>query len=135
MPRRKEEPELQPKALRYADKLITAEQMLVDAVPDIMAKLITMAKDGDMRASRYLLDRAYGKAPHLPAAPVVDTAKPYTKRDWAVEQYYEEKKREKFREELIRPIFPSHDEIMSGAFPGIGQVYVPQDLQASLLKR
>ena len=98
--------------------------MLTDSIPSIMTILITMAQDGDVQAARYLVDRVYGKAARLPAAPAFDSAKPYTPRDWAVEQYYEEKKREKFREELVRPVFPSHEEIMSGAFPGIAQVPV-----------
>jgi len=45
-----------PKALRYQDKTDAIETMILDALPKIVGKLISMAEDGDVRASRYLVD-------------------------------------------------------------------------------
>jgi len=94
---------LDPKALRYAEKLNAAEQIIVDAMPEILTKLVSMAKDGDVAAARYLVDRMYGRVPRLAHAPAVDQSAPFTNRDWAKARYYQEKDREQFMRECLRP--------------------------------
>ena len=49
-------PDETPKAYRYRDRISAVEEMIVDALPDIAAKLISMAKDGDVAAARYLFE-------------------------------------------------------------------------------
>ena len=102
-PRTKYFDELDPKALRYAEKLNAAEQIIVDAMPEILTKLVSMAKDGDVAAARYLVDRMYGRVPKLALAPAVDNTAPFTNRDWARTQYRKEKDHEQFIRECLRP--------------------------------
>jgi hypothetical protein len=66
-----------PRALRYADALESAEQRIVDALPDILDKLIEMAKAGDLKAAAYLCDRVWGRAAGAKAAPADDRELPY----------------------------------------------------------
>ena len=56
-------------AARYAAEADAAEKMIVDALPAIIGKLIDMAKDGDVKASRYLVDRILGRVPRLGGNP------------------------------------------------------------------
>jgi len=95
--------ELDPKAIRYAEKLNAAEQIIVDAMPEILGKLVSMAKEGDIAAARYLLDRMYGRAPRLDFAPAVDETAPFTNREWAKAQYYQEKDHAAFMRDVMRP--------------------------------
>ena len=95
--------ELSPKALRYAKELNAAEQIIVDAMPEILGKLVAMAKDGDIAAARYLVDRMYGRVPRLSLPPAVDNTAPFTNRDWARAQYYQEKDRGEFLRQCLRP--------------------------------
>src|SRR3569833_3083006 len=91
------------KALRFAEKANAAEQILVDALPEIMQKMVSMAKAGNVPASRYLLDRIYGKAARLSIPAFADLSLAYTGRDWGKANYLEELKREEVRRSLFRP--------------------------------
>jgi len=70
-----------PKALRYKDKTDAIEEMIIDALPKVVAKLISMAEDGDVRASRYLVDRILGRVARVPLPPNGDTAPPHQTSD------------------------------------------------------
>ena len=118
-PRTKYFDELDPKALRYAEKLNAAEQIIVDAMPEILTKLTSMAKEGDIAAARYLVDRMYGRVPKLALAPAVDKTAPFTNRDWARAQYYQEKDREQFRRDCLRPQPDLLDDIVLKPGPTI----------------
>ncbi len=70
-----------PKALRYACELAEAENKIVAALPDVIDGLIAAAKAGDVAASRYLLDRVFGRVKEQSAPPADDTAIPYSAAD------------------------------------------------------
>ena len=70
-----------PKALKYAGVAEQVEQTIVGAIPEIIAKLIAMAKEGDVAAARYVVDRILGRVAVLDAAPVQDTSLPYCEAD------------------------------------------------------
>ncbi len=70
-----------PKALRYADELAQAENKIIAALPDVIDGLIRAAKSGDVAASRYLLDRVFGRVNLQAAPPADDTAIPYSDAD------------------------------------------------------
>ena len=74
-----------PKALRYRDRINAVEEMIVEALPDITRKLISMAKDGDLAAARYLYDRIGGRPSRLPLPPSIDPTIPYTNSDWSAD--------------------------------------------------
>ena len=50
-----------------AEQAMTAEKMIVDAIPEIVAKLIAMAKAGLVPAAKYLVDRVLGRPARVPA--------------------------------------------------------------------
>jgi len=52
-----------PKAPRYSEKAAAIEQMIVDALPAIVDKMIDTAMHGDLKAARYLIDRILGRVP------------------------------------------------------------------------
>lgn len=70
-----------PKALRYADELAQAENKIIAALPDVIDALIGAAKLGDVAASRYLLDRVFGRVKEQEAPPADDRAIPYSDDD------------------------------------------------------
>lgn len=72
-----------PKALRFASQTDAAEQMIVDALPKILGKLISMAEEGDVAAARYLVDRILGRVSRLPSPPSIDKSMPYEERQYA----------------------------------------------------
>ena len=76
------EPDNRPKALKYEDHANAIEKMIVDALPEIVGKLVSMAKEGNVAAARYLVDRILGRPARLAAAPAMDTALPYTDADY-----------------------------------------------------
>ncbi len=75
-----------PKALRYAAELATAEEKIIAALPDVIDGLIRAAKCGDVAASRYLLDRVFGRVKEQEAPPADDMAFPYSEEDAAREE-------------------------------------------------
>lgn len=44
-----------------AEQAGIVEKMIVDAIPEIVGKLIAMARDGSVPAARYLVDRVCGR--------------------------------------------------------------------------
>jgi hypothetical protein len=72
-------------ALRFAQEANAAEQMIVDALPTIITKLVSMAKDGNIAAARYLVDRILGRVSRLPSPPAVDHAITHTHRSAPVD--------------------------------------------------
>ena len=70
-----------PKALRYAAELATAEEKIIAALPDVIDGLIRAAKTGDVAASRYLLDRVFGRVKEQEAPPADDMVFPYSEED------------------------------------------------------
>src|SRR3569833_2873530 len=113
------EPDLRPKALRYRDKLQAVEDMMVDALPDIVGKLISMAKDGDIAASRFIVDRNYGRDPRLPHAPAVDQTQPCDHSEWAVDLLQQMDRRDRRRAHYMPQSTASQPDNTS-SFPGIG---------------
>ena len=81
-----QEPDLRPKALRYEEHGRTSEKMIMDALPEVVDKLVSMAKEGNVPAARYLLDRIHGRPARLAAAPVVDTTLRYSHSDLATDE-------------------------------------------------
>jgi hypothetical protein len=90
------EPDRRPKALKYAEKVNAAEKMIVDALPEIIAKLVSMAKEGDIPAARYLVDRIYGRVSRVPVAPAEDKSLPYTHHDWSQDTLLQKERRDDF---------------------------------------
>ena len=74
-----------PKALRYRDRMNAVEEKIVNALPEIADKLISMAKEGDLAAARYLWDRMGGRPSRLPIPPSIDRTIPYTCSDWSAD--------------------------------------------------
>lgn len=70
-----------PKALRYADELAQAENKIIAALPDVIDGLIQAAKCGDVAASRYLLDRVFGRVKEQAVTPSEDMALPISAED------------------------------------------------------
>jgi hypothetical protein len=85
-----------PKTLRYRDALDAAEQRIVNALPEIIDGLIACARDGDLKASTYLLDRILGKAAGATTAPVDDRLAPYTEEDFKEDEQEREEHRRLF---------------------------------------
>jgi hypothetical protein len=67
-----------PRTLKYAEVLQSVEQRIVEALPEIIDRLIVRAKDGDPKAALYLCDRIFGKTAGAKVAPADDHEPPYT---------------------------------------------------------
>lgn len=80
-----------PKALVYAGAIEAAEQTIVEAMPAILAKLVELAKGGDVAAARYLVDRVMGRIAAGSAAPACDTSIPYSEREYVRDSVYHDK--------------------------------------------
>ncbi len=70
-----------PKALQYAEEIATAESQILAALPDVLNSLIRCAKSGDTAASKYLVDRVFGRIAEQNAAIANDTAIPFSEAD------------------------------------------------------
>jgi len=70
-----------PKAHRYAEQARLIEQMIVDALPEIVGKLVSMAKEGNIAAAKYLIDRIHGRPAKLAAPMVGDISRTDFHRD------------------------------------------------------
>lgn len=67
-----------PKSLLYASEIADAENQIITALPDIIAKLIEQAKTGDVATGRYLVDRVLGRVKEQAAPLADDQTLPYT---------------------------------------------------------
>jgi hypothetical protein len=117
-------PDERPKAFRYRDRINAVEEMIVNALPDIAAKLISMAKDGDVAAARYLFDRMAGRPSKLPTPPSMDREIPYTGLDWSADLLKRKDQRESKVSAYMASISarrydPAGDKKPT-SFPGIG---------------
>jgi hypothetical protein len=70
-----------PKALLYADAVADGEGRILAALPEILDALIARAREGDIKAATYLLDRVLGRAASLKVPPGDDRRLPFTEAD------------------------------------------------------
>jgi len=75
-----------PKILRYGDHARMIEQMIMDVLPDVIQKLGEMAKEGNVAAAKYLIDRIHGRPAKLATPAVADKTLHYRHQDWAADQ-------------------------------------------------
>jgi hypothetical protein len=68
----------EPKALRYAEDLASAEARVVAALPAILDMLIDRAKAGHVKVAVYLCDRIMGRTAGAKVAPADDREPPYS---------------------------------------------------------
>jgi hypothetical protein len=79
-----------PKALLFRNALATAEQRIVDALPEIIDGLIARARDGDLKAAVYLCDRIMGRVAGSSVSPANDRRAPYTEEAFQLDQQEQE---------------------------------------------
>src|SRR5580700_8751882 len=65
-----------PKIAKYFPIADHIEDMIADALPAIIAKLIEQAKEGDVASARYLCDRMLGRVAKQHEAPATDMWEP-----------------------------------------------------------
>ena len=75
-----------PRTLKYAETLQAVEQCIIDALPTIVNVLIDRAKDGDLKAAAYLVDRILGRTAGARVAPADDREPPYTEAAFELDQ-------------------------------------------------
>lgn len=56
-----------PYAQPRPEQAVIAEKMIADAITEIVAKLVAMAKDGNVPAAKYLVDRVLGRPAKTPS--------------------------------------------------------------------
>jgi len=108
-----------PKVLRYADRITAMEEMILDVIPEIIGKLMSMAKEGNVPAARYLVDRLAGRPSRLPASPSMDRALPYTSDDWISDKIIRKEQRESITAAHMRALYNALEPPPD--FPGIGR--------------
>jgi hypothetical protein len=91
-----------PKTLLYADDLAAVERRIVAALPDIVDGLIGKAREGDIKAAVYLIDRIAGRVAVAAQPPADDRRPPYTDEDFQLE---DDERRD--RDRLLRGLFGS----------------------------
>jgi len=89
-----EERDDRPKALRYADHARLIEQKIMEALPEVIDKLVSMAKEGNVPAAKYLVDRIHGRPAKLTAAAISDTSLTYRHQDWSADLVRQQAKRD-----------------------------------------
>jgi len=107
-----------PRALRYADRINAMEEKILDGLPEIIDKLMSMAKEGNVPAARYLIDRMAGRPSRLPAPPSKDNALTYTTMDWASDQIIHKEQRESKTAAHLRALYNALEPAPS--YPGLG---------------
>ena len=120
-----------PKALRYRERIHAVEEMIVNALPDIAAKLISMAKDGDVAAARYLFDRMAGRPSKLPTPPSLDRTIPYTGLDWSADLLERKDRRDSKAAVYMSSIWARDNTAAQkkpNSFPGLGPTPSPDSL-------
>ena len=75
-----------PRTLKYAESLQSAEQRVVDALPEIIDALIVRAKAGDLKAATYLADRILGRTAGARVTPADDRESPYDEAAFELDQ-------------------------------------------------
>ena len=71
-----------PKTLLYGDDLAAVERRIAAALPDIVDGLIAKAKEGDIKAAVYLVDRIAGRVAGAALPPAEDRRPPYTEEEF-----------------------------------------------------
>jgi hypothetical protein len=132
-------PDRRPKALKYAEKVNAAEKMMVDALPEIIAKLVSMAKEGDIAAARYVVDRIYGRVSRVPVPPAADKSLPYTHDDWSEDTLLQKERRDDFHYRHITAKYGTDRAATPGAesrapLPGIAAPRSSDPLMEALRK-
>jgi len=94
------------------------EEKILDGLPEIIDKLMSMAKEGNVPAARYLIDRMAGRPSRLPAPPSMDKALPYTTMDWANDQIVHKEQSESKTAAHLRALYNALEPAPS--YPGIG---------------
>ena len=89
-----EERDDRPRALRYAAHARSIEQTIMDALPKVVAKLVSMAEEGNVAAAKYLVDRIHGRPAKLASAAVGDTSLTYRHQDWSADLVRQQAKRD-----------------------------------------
>jgi hypothetical protein len=82
-----------PKTLRYRAALEAVERRIVDALPEIIDRLIARAKEGDTKVAVYLCDRIMGRSAGLALPPAEDKRSPFTEEDFQLEHADQEESR------------------------------------------
>ena len=96
------------------------EEKILDGFPEIIDKLMSMAKEGNVPAARYLIDRMAGRPSRLPAPPSMDRALPYTSQDLTSDQIIRKEQRESKTAAHLRALYNAL-EPAPPQFPGIGR--------------
>jgi len=107
-----------PRALRYADRIQAMEEKILDGLPEIIDKLMSMAKEGNVPAARYLIDRMAGRPSRLPAPPSQDVTLPYTTDDWISDKIVRKEQRESKTAAHLRALYNALEPAPS--YPGLG---------------
>ena len=76
-----EELDRRPRYLRYEMHARAIEEMIMDGLPEVIEKLMSMAKEGNVPAAKYLIDRIHGRPAKLSMAAVGDKSLPYNHQD------------------------------------------------------
>ena len=66
-----------PADLRDTEAARTVEKIILDALPGIASKLVSMAKEGHIAAARYLIDRVLGRPARTTAASPMQNSLPF----------------------------------------------------------
>jgi len=119
-----------PKALRYEDRINAMEEMILDGLPEVIAKLMSMAKDGNIPAARYLIDRMAGRPSRLPLPPSIDKSLPYTSEDWISDKIIRKEQRDSKTAAHIRSLYRAAKE--EDGFPDIGSSPSLENMQQML---
>lgn len=122
-----------PKALRYAERINAMEEMILDGLPEVIAKLMSMAKDGNIPAARYLIDRMAGRPSRLPLPPSIDTSLPYKREDWTSDLIIRREQRESRTNAHIRSLYSA--VTADDPFPGLGPTPTLQAMKEELARR
>ena len=75
-----------PASLRYEEHRRMIEQMIMDVLPEVIQKLGSMAKEGNLAAAKYLIDRIHGRPAQLTTPAVADTTLRYDNADWTADR-------------------------------------------------
>ena len=122
-----------PKALRYAERINALEEMILDGLPEVIGKLMSMAKDGNIPAARYLIDRMAGRPSRLPLPPSIDKSLPYKSEDWTSDLIIRKEQRESRTNAHIRSLYSA--ATADDPFPGIGSSPSLEAMKEALARR
>jgi hypothetical protein len=130
-----EERDRRPRALRYEEHVRAIEQQIMDGLPEIIEKLMSMAKEGNVPAARYLIDRIHGRPAKLSTAAAWDTSLPYNHQDWSADSVRWRVMRDEKAQTAMRKLGYDYDIKLTlgpkapgrwgGYIPGVGKPLPP----------